>query len=238
MPSQLEVLEHRVRELGPRALRVEVLVAQHETAAGLERPLKRGPEGAGVADVQEARGRGRDPAAVLRSIHAGQSTCGCRPLRQSHTMRLVNLSRLLAGALSVGPGVAPGGAARACSRSRGSRPLSRRRPSPRGPARHPRTSRRSRLSSRGRGQRSRRPGVHADRRLRCSRVFCCCSRPAAARQRLARTAEACCLRTGDRGCRAADSRPAQGPDRSPRPAFLARHVTRLVYSRRLGISLF
>jgi hypothetical protein len=48
-----EVFLHSVGELGPRALRVEVLVAQQKLSAGIARALMRDPESARVAEVKQ-----------------------------------------------------------------------------------------------------------------------------------------------------------------------------------------
>ena len=45
-------------------MRVEVFIAEQERAAGGEGALVGGPEGAGVAEMEQARGGGCDAAAV------------------------------------------------------------------------------------------------------------------------------------------------------------------------------
>ena len=66
-----EIFAHGGGEVGARTLWVEVLVAQPKLPGGGS--LEGNPEGAGVADVQQAGGRWREPTNV-----------GCRVWKQSH----------------------------------------------------------------------------------------------------------------------------------------------------------
>ena len=59
-----QVFEHGVDELGAGALRVEVLVAQEERAVGVAGSGEGGPEGCGVAEVEQAGGGGSEAADV------------------------------------------------------------------------------------------------------------------------------------------------------------------------------
>ena len=60
-----EVIEHGLNELGPATLRVEIFVAQDQSAILLTCTLSSNPESSCVAEVQQARG-GRSEAAAVR----------------------------------------------------------------------------------------------------------------------------------------------------------------------------
>ena len=60
----VEILPHSRDELWSAAGGIEVVIAQEQSARGGPGALLGGPEGAGVAKVQQARGRGGQPAAI------------------------------------------------------------------------------------------------------------------------------------------------------------------------------
>ena len=60
----MQIFEHGLAEMRLRALGIKILVAQDQRAAGCNRALLRDPEGARVAQVQEAGGRGSQPAPI------------------------------------------------------------------------------------------------------------------------------------------------------------------------------
>jgi hypothetical protein len=68
----VEVIEHRIGEIRFGALRIQILIAQNQGSGGIARSDVRDPEGARVAEVQQAGWRGRDASAIpgRRFAHA------------------------------------------------------------------------------------------------------------------------------------------------------------------------
>ncbi len=70
----MEILEHRIGEIRPGALRIQVFVAQNESASGVARSNIRGPEGSRVAHMQQSGGRWCDapPVPAKKFAHGDQ----------------------------------------------------------------------------------------------------------------------------------------------------------------------
>jgi hypothetical protein len=59
-----QVFQHRLRELRPTTLRIQIFIAQDQLPAVNRRALSRNPKTAGVADVKQSGGRWRQPSAI------------------------------------------------------------------------------------------------------------------------------------------------------------------------------
>jgi cytokinin riboside 5'-monophosphate phosphoribohydrolase len=65
----VQVLDHRVDEVQTETHGIQIVVAQQQRPTGDARSLGRQPEGARMAEMQKARGRRREAAAVRRGRH-------------------------------------------------------------------------------------------------------------------------------------------------------------------------
>src|SRR5215470_6739150 len=95
-PQPLQILDHRPRKFLTRALRIKVLIAQNECAVPLDGSLRRDPERARMADMQQPRGRRRQPPAIT----VLQKTCNPERSRGSSDPYLIRLYTPLARPLT------------------------------------------------------------------------------------------------------------------------------------------
>ncbi len=87
-PKPAQVFEHGLHELRSTALRIQVLVAENQLSVMLGSTQRRRPEGARMAEVQQA-GRGRREASAI-SLEIRRCVCSHGVLCDSQPQRLHN----------------------------------------------------------------------------------------------------------------------------------------------------